>query len=47
MEPNPWTNPYVSDDELVLESATEVGKPVLFGIGIIILVFLPLMTMRK
>ena len=31
---------------IILESATEVGKPVLFGIGIIILVFLPLMTMQ-
>ena len=30
---------------VVLESATEVGKPVLFGVGIIILVFIPLMTL--
>jgi cobalt-zinc-cadmium resistance protein CzcA len=29
----------------ILESATEVGTPVLFGVGIIILVFLPLMTL--
>jgi cobalt-zinc-cadmium resistance protein CzcA len=30
----------------ILESAAEVGKPVIFGVGIIILVFLPLMTMQ-
>jgi cobalt-zinc-cadmium resistance protein CzcA len=30
---------------VILESATEVGKPVLFGVGIIILVFIPLMTL--
>ncbi len=31
---------------VVLEAATEVGTPVLFGVGIIILVFLPLMTLE-
>lgn len=31
---------------VVLEAATEVGTPVLFGVGIIILVFLPLMTLQ-
>ena len=31
---------------IVLEAATEVGTPVLFGVGIIILVFLPLMTLE-
>jgi cobalt-zinc-cadmium resistance protein CzcA len=30
---------------IVLRAATEVGTPVLFGVGIICLVFLPLMTM--
>ena len=36
-----------SDSKLrtILESTTEVGVPVLFGVGIIILVFLPLMTL--
>ncbi len=31
---------------IVLEAAAEVGTPVLFGVGIIILVFLPLMTLQ-
>lgn len=31
---------------VVLEAATEVGTPVLFGVGIIIIVFLPLMTLQ-
>lgn len=31
---------------IILEAATEVGKPVIFGIGIIILVFLPLLTLE-
>jgi cobalt-zinc-cadmium resistance protein CzcA len=31
---------------VVLEAAAEVGTPVLFGVGIIILVFLPLMTLQ-
>ena len=31
---------------VVLEAATEVGTPVLIGVGIIILVFLPLMTLE-
>ncbi|MFM2435588.1 MAG: hypothetical protein RL063_1569 [Pseudomonadota bacterium] len=35
-----------SKSRVVLEAATEVGTPVLFGVGIIILVFLPLMTLE-
>ncbi|MDD4928017.1 MAG: efflux RND transporter permease subunit [Gallionella sp.] len=31
---------------VVLEAATEVGTPVIFGVSIIILVFLPLMTLQ-
>jgi cobalt-zinc-cadmium resistance protein CzcA len=31
---------------VVLDAAAEVGTPVLFGVGIIILVFLPLMTLE-
>jgi cobalt-zinc-cadmium resistance protein CzcA len=31
---------------VVLRAATEVGKPVLFGVGIICLVFVPLMTLQ-
>lgn len=31
---------------VVLDAAAEVGTPVLFGVGIIILVFLPLMTLQ-
>jgi heavy metal efflux system protein len=31
---------------IVLDAAAEVGTPVLFGVGIIILVFLPLMTLE-
>ncbi len=30
----------------VLDAATEVGKPVLYGVGIIILVFLPLLSLQ-
>src|SRR5574343_236526 len=33
----------VSRLRIILDSATEVGKPVLFGVGIIILVFMPLL----
>ncbi len=32
--------------KMVVEAVTEVGTPVIFGIGIIILVFLPLMTLE-
>ncbi len=38
--------PGESKIRVVLEAATEVGTPVLFGVGIIILVFLPLMTLQ-
>jgi cobalt-zinc-cadmium resistance protein CzcA len=38
--------PGESKVRVVLEAATEVGTPVLFGVGIIILVFLPLMTLQ-
>ena len=31
---------------VILEAAAEVGKPVLFGVGIIILVFLPLLSLQ-
>jgi cobalt-zinc-cadmium resistance protein CzcA len=31
---------------IILESTTEVGKPVLYGVGIIILVFLPLLSLQ-
>lgn len=31
---------------IILEAAAEVGKPVIFGVGIIILVFLPLVTLQ-
>ncbi|MEW5792341.1 MAG: efflux RND transporter permease subunit [Pseudomonadota bacterium] len=31
---------------IILEAAAEVGKPVIFGVGIIILVFLPLLTLE-
>jgi cobalt-zinc-cadmium resistance protein CzcA len=31
---------------IVLRAAVEVGKPVLYGVGIIVLVFLPLMTLQ-
>lgn len=31
---------------IMLDAATEVGKPVLYGIGIIILVFLPLLSLQ-
>jgi cobalt-zinc-cadmium resistance protein CzcA len=31
---------------VILEAASEVGKPVLFGVGIIILVFMPLLSLQ-
>ena len=36
----------VSKLRIVLDAATEVGKPVLFGVGIIILVFMPLLSLE-
>ncbi len=36
----------VSRFRIILDSATEVGKPVLFGVGIIILVFMPLLSLE-
>ncbi len=33
-------------DHYILESAADVGKPVLYGVGIIILVFLPLLSLQ-
>lgn len=36
----------VSRVRVVLDAATEVGTPVIFGVSIIILVFLPLMTLQ-
>ncbi len=36
----------VSRLRIVLDAATEVGKPVLFGVGIIILVFMPLLSLE-
>ncbi|MCB5191303.1 efflux RND transporter permease subunit [Methylobacillus arboreus] len=38
--------PGESKVRVVLEAAAEVGTPVLFGVGVIILVFLPLMTLQ-
>jgi cobalt-zinc-cadmium resistance protein CzcA len=35
-----------SKNRIILEAATEVGKPVLFGVGIIILVFMPLLSLE-
>jgi cobalt-zinc-cadmium resistance protein CzcA len=35
-----------SKARIVLEAATEVGTPVLFGVGIIILVFMPLLSLE-
>ncbi|MEY2889977.1 MAG: hypothetical protein RIQ30_1575 [Pseudomonadota bacterium] len=35
-----------SRNRIILEAATEVGKPVLFGVGIIILVFMPLLALE-
>ena len=35
-----------SKAQVILEAASEVGKPVLYGIGIIILVFLPLLSLE-
>jgi cobalt-zinc-cadmium resistance protein CzcA len=35
-----------SKARIILEAASQVGKPVVFGVGIIILVFLPLMTLE-
>ena len=36
----------VSKIRIVLDAATEVGTPVLFGVGIIILVFMPLLSLQ-
>jgi heavy metal efflux system protein len=33
-------------DHYILEAASDVGKPVLYGVGIIILVFLPLLSLQ-
>jgi cobalt-zinc-cadmium resistance protein CzcA len=33
-------------DNLILKAASDVGKPVLYGVGIIILVFLPLLSLQ-
>lgn len=35
-----------SKNRIILEAASEVGKPVLFGVGIIILVFMPLLSLE-
>ncbi len=35
-----------SKARVILEAASEVGKPVLFGVGIIILVFMPLLSLQ-
>jgi cobalt-zinc-cadmium resistance protein CzcA len=35
-----------SKARVILEAAAQVGKPVIYGVGIIILVFLPLMTLE-
>jgi cobalt-zinc-cadmium resistance protein CzcA len=35
-----------SKARVILEAAVQVGKPVIYGVGIIILVFLPLMTLE-
>ena len=35
-----------SKNRVILEAAAEVGKPVLFGVGIIILVFMPLLSLE-
>jgi cobalt-zinc-cadmium resistance protein CzcA len=35
-----------SKTHIVMEAAVEVGKPVIFGVGIIIVVFLPLLTLE-
>jgi heavy metal efflux system protein len=35
-----------SKARVILEAASEVGKPVLYGVGIIILVFLPLLSLQ-
>ncbi|MFN4004778.1 MAG: efflux RND transporter permease subunit [Hylemonella sp.] len=35
-----------SKPRVILEAASEVGKPVLYGVGIIILVFLPLLSLQ-
>src|SRR5699024_5173842 len=35
-----------SKARIVMEAAAEVGKPVIFGVGIIIVVFLPLLTLE-
>jgi heavy metal efflux system protein len=38
--------PMLSKDHYILEAASDVGKPVLYGVGIIILVFLPLLSLQ-
>jgi cobalt-zinc-cadmium resistance protein CzcA len=38
--------PGVRRDQVILKAATDVGKPVLYGVGIIILVFLPLLSLQ-
>jgi heavy metal efflux system protein len=38
--------PKLSKDHYILEAASDVGKPVLYGVGIIILVFLPLLSLQ-
>lgn len=35
----------VSSEETILESALEVGRPVVFAVGIIIIVYIPIMTL--
>ncbi len=35
----------ISTEETLLESALEVGRPIVFGVGIIIIVYLPIMTL--
>ena len=39
-------NEGVSRLRIILDATTEVGKPVLFGVGIIILVFMPLLSLE-
>ena len=40
------TGPPMSRDHHILHAAADVGKPVLYGVGIIILVFLPLLALQ-
>jgi heavy metal efflux system protein len=39
-------SPTLGKDHYILEAASDVGKPVLYGVGIIILVFLPLLSLQ-